>query len=306
MSGYRNVLLFLLLGAVWGGAYPVIKIGVEYMPPTLFAAIRYDIAGLLLLCYVVACTDYWRPRTRGDWVNAILGGVLIIAAYNALLFIGQQSVKSAIAGILVGMMPVFSAWFSSLLLRDETLDGFNALGIVLGFLGIALIARPSPSTLLSSSLYGQLLVVGAAASMALGSVLSQRVDAEQPAVTMETWSMLIGALVLHVTAMARSEGGLETIPITTETVLIVVYLAVLSSAVAYFIYFDLLDRLGPIEMNFIAYVAAGFGAFFSWVLLSEQVDALTIVGFLTIIAGFVLMKREQIRHEVVQYRLARL
>lgn len=296
MSRYRNLVLFIVLGAIWGGAYPAIKTGLEYVSPVLYAAIRYDIASILMVGYVVYAADYWRPRTRADWINVMIGGVLIIAAYNGLLFVGETSIPSAVAGILVGLMPILTTVFSNTLLPDTELTPAGVVGVMLGFGGILVISRPNPSNLLSSDVFGQLFVLGAAASMALGSVLTQRFDAEQPAATMEAWSMVVGAIVLHAAAFARPSGHLR---ISTELILMVGYLAVLSSAVAYLIYFDLLERMGAFEMNFIAYAAAAFGALFGWLFLNEQITIYTSVGYLSILGGFVLLKKDEIQREFV-------
>lgn len=295
MSRYRNLLLFLALGAIWGGAYPVIKVGVAANPPVTFAAIRYDVAGVIMVAAVALTSDYWYPRTRADWINVGLGATLIIAAYNALLFVGEQIVPSAIAAILVGLMPLFSAGFSKVLLPEERLQVLDALGVLLGFVGIVVISAPDPGALLGADVLGQLLVVGAALAMALGSVLTERFEASQPVMTMEAWSMALGAVVLHVAVTVQS--GTPYVPIewTTTTILGMAYLAVLSSAVGYFLYFDLLDRLGPVEMNFIAYAAAAFGVVFGFLFLEEQVSTNALVGFVAIVGGFVLLKRRVLR-----------
>lgn len=80
------------------------------------------------------------------------------------------------------------------------------------------------------------------------------------------------------------------------------YLAVFSSAVAYFLYFHLLERLGPFEMNFIAYAAAAFGALTGWLFLGERITAYTLAGYALIVTGFVLLKRDEIRGAVSQSR----
>lgn len=294
MSRRRNIVLFVVLGAVWGGAYPAIKAGLVDASPVLFAAIRYDIASAVMLAYVAVTTDYWRPRTRADWFSAGIAGAFIIAAYNGLLFVGETAVPSAVAGILVGLVPIFTAVFSGPLLPDADLDAAGVAGVLLGFAGVLVISRPDPSNLLSSNVVGQLLVLGAAVSAALGSVLTERVDAAQPSETMEAWAMLVGAVLLHAVGAVRPEASVR---LTPRFVVVVVYLSVLSSAVAYFIYFDLLDRLGAFEINFIAYAAAAFGALFGWLLLNEQLTAYTLVGYLCILGGFVLLKKDELRRE---------
>ncbi|SFS09913.1 Permease of the drug/metabolite transporter (DMT) superfamily [Halomicrobium zhouii] len=299
MNQYKNIVLFLLLGVIWGGAYPAIKIGLNSIPPVLYAAVRYDIAALVMLGYIIAFREYWRPRTRDDWINATIGGVLIISAYNAFLFIGETTVPSAIAAILVGLMPIFTTVFSGVLLSTEDLKPTGILGVILGFIGILAISRPDPSNLLASSIIGQAFVLLAAASMAIGSVLTERFDADQPAITMEAWSMAISAVLLHLAALGSGE-ALATVRWTNSLIAMILYLSLLSSAVAYFIYFHLLDHLGAFEMNFIAYAAAVFGALIGWLVLNEQITVYTLTGYGLILTGFVLLKKDEIRQELTE------
>jgi drug/metabolite transporter (DMT)-like permease len=88
MSTYRNGGLFCLLALLWGTAFVAIKAGLAYVPPVLFAAVRYDVAAAIMLVYAAAVTDNWRPRTRADWIAVGINGLLVIGAYNALLFVG--------------------------------------------------------------------------------------------------------------------------------------------------------------------------------------------------------------------------
>ena len=87
---FRNAILFTALAVAWGSAFTAIKTGLEFFPPVLFAAFRYDIAGVLMLGYAVYVTDRWIPRSRNEWVLVGIGGAFMIAAYHAFLFIGEQ------------------------------------------------------------------------------------------------------------------------------------------------------------------------------------------------------------------------
>ncbi|GAB3676039.1 DMT family transporter [Halopiger thermotolerans] len=299
MSKYKNIALFLVLSIIWGGSYISIKAGLAYLPPATFAAIRYDIASIIMIGYVAFKYDYWYPRTKPDFVVVAIGSILIIAAYNYLIFIGEQSIPGAVAGILVGLNPIFATILSRVLLPDERLDTIGVVGLLLGFAGVALIARPTPSTLFSSDIIGKTFVLGAAACLGGGSVLTQLPADKQPVLTMEAWSMGFGAMLLHIAAFIRPGDSLRMVDWTSGAVVNLLYLAVLSSAVAYFIYFDLLDRLGPIEINLVAYAAAAFGAVIGWIVLQEQLDILTLVGLGTIFGGFLLVKRREVREELL-------
>jgi len=300
VSTYRNAGLFVLLSFLWGSSFMAIKAGLEFLPPVLFAAIRYDIAGIILLGYAAATTDYWRPRTRADWMVVAIGSVLIIGLYNALLFVGQQGVTSGVAAILIAMNPVLATAFSRLFLPSERLGAVETVGLAAGFLGVAFVARPSAAGFVASDLFAPGLILLAAGAVALGSVLVQRVDSELPTVGMVAWSTAGGALLLHLLSFGLPSESIADIAITTETVVIVGYLAVFASAVGYLIYFDLLSQLGAIEINLVSYTVPVFAALSGWVVLNESLDWLAVVGFLVIFGGFVLLKRETLRERLAR------
>lgn len=292
---YRNLLLFTVLAAIWGSAFMAIKAGLGYFPPVLFAAIRFDIAGVLMLVYAVSTTDRWRPRSQREWGLVAIGAGLMIAGYHALLFIGEQWTTSAMAAVVVSLSPVLTTVFARVYLPDERLTPVGVGGIVLGLIGVVVLARPDPATFLSGSI-GEFWVLGAAAAFALGSVLARRSPASLPIQTMVAWSMIGGAVVLHAASPIVGETH-RGITWSVGAVAAVGYLAVVCSALGFLIYFDLLARLGPIEINLVSYVAPAFAAVTGWLVLGETVEAATVVGFAVILTGFVLVKRDAIRRE---------
>jgi drug/metabolite transporter (DMT)-like permease len=302
---YRNLLLFLLLAAVWGSAFVGIKAGLELgFPPVLFAAVRYDIAGVLMLAYAAVVTDPL-PRTGEDWATVVVGAVFLIAGYHALLFVGEgfDSVTSAAAAVVVSLSPVLTTAFARVLLPDERLTLLGLVGMVLGLVGVAVIDPPDPANLLGN--LGLLLVFGAALAFAFGSVLTRRIDADLDIETMEAWSMVLGALLMHALSAGLGESpaamlaAVETAPVPAVGSL--AYLAIVASALGFLVYFDLLDRLGPVEINLVSYVAPVFAAVVGFALLTEVIDANTVAGFLVIVVGFALLKREAILAEWRRY-----
>jgi drug/metabolite transporter (DMT)-like permease len=119
--------------------------------------------------------------------------------------------------------------------------------------------------------------------------------------TMEAWSMLGGALVMHAVSAALGESLADAVW-TVESVAALAYLSLAASAVGFLIYFDLLDRLGPIEINLVSYVAPAFAALSGWLFLAEVPTVYTVVGFVLIFLGFALVKREAIRAELPRLR----
>ena len=280
MVRYRNLWLFVLLAGLWGAAFVAIKAGLADVPPVLFAALRYDVAGVLMLGYALYATERWRPRTAAEWRLVGVGAVFMFAGYNAFLFVGEQWTTSAVA--------------ARALLPNERLGVVGAAGLLLGLAGVVVLVAPDPADPLGGDVGGELLVLAAAASFALGSVLARRSPADLPIETMEAWSMLGGALVMHGVSWALPGESLAAVAWTPTAVAALAYLAVVSSAFGFLVYFDLLERLGPIEINLVSYVAPVFAAATGWLLLGERVGAPAVVGFLVIVGGFALVKRSAI------------
>jgi drug/metabolite transporter (DMT)-like permease len=292
----RNVALFLVLAAVWGSAFTVIKAGLAYFPPVLFAALRYDLAGLLMLAYAVVAVERWRPRGREEWWVVAVGSVLVIAGYHAFLFVGQQFTTSAAAAVIVGLNPVLTTAFARGLVPTERLTAGGAAGLAVGLAGVVVLARPDPANLLALD-RGVGLVLAATVSFALGSVLTQRSEADLPIETMEAWSMLGGAAVMHGVSVALAEPVAGVHP-TPAALAALAYLAVVASAAGFLIYFDLLDRLGSVEINLVSYATPVVAAITGFLLLAEVPTVATAVGFVAVLVGFALLKRRALRREL--------
>jgi drug/metabolite transporter (DMT)-like permease len=298
MSSYRDALLFVFLSAIWGTSFMAIKVGLDYLPPVLFAAFRYDIAAVVMLGYAAVAVEYWTPRTTADYLTVLVEGVLIIALYNAFLFVGELGVSSGVAAILIGMSPILTTGFSRAVLPSERLSAVGVAGLLLGFLGVGLVVFPRDGTLAVGDLVSPGFVLLAAASVALGSVLVQRLDGDISSEGMVAWSTAFGAVILHVISLARPAESLAAADLTTDAIVALAYLAVVASAIGYVVYFDLLERLGAIEINLVSYAAPVFAAISGWIVLDETLDVLSAAGFLVIFVGFALLKRRALGDEL--------
>lgn len=301
MSRYRTLSLFLLLAAVWGSAFVAINAGLAYFPPVTFAALRFDVAGVIMLAYAAYAVDDPIPRGRREWSDVAIGATLIIAGYHAFLFYGESSpaVTSAIAAVIVGLSPLLTTVFARAFLPSERLTLVGVAGLLIGLVGAIVLASPDPANLTGDGTTAKFLVLLAATSFALGSVLTRALDSGMNIETMEAWSMLVGAVLTHGVALVLGE-SMGAIVWTSESLLALGYLAVVASGLGFLIYFDLLDRVGPIEINLVSYVAPVFAALVGWLLLDEGLTLTTVAGFALICTGFALVKRSAIREELAR------
>jgi drug/metabolite transporter (DMT)-like permease len=289
-----NTLLFLALAVMWGAAFTAIKAGLDYFPPVLFAAVRYDLAGVIMLGYAAYATDRWRPRTSEEYQAVLVGGTLLIAAYHAFLFVGEQGTTSAAAAIVVSLSPILTTGFARAFLPEERLTLVGTIGLVVGFVGVVVLSEPDPNALVTAETVSLGLVFLAATAFALGSVLTRRIEYDLPIETMEAWSMVLGALLMHALSLAIGESP-ASVRLTTEALLALGYLVVVASALGFLVYFYLLDELGPIEINLVSYAAPVVAAVTALVFLGERPTLATGLGFGCILVGFALMKRRALR-----------
>ncbi|WP_246279818.1 DMT family transporter [Natronomonas salina] len=288
MSRAYAATMFAALAVMWGLSFPAISVGLEYLPPLLFAAFRYDVAAVLLLGYAVATTDTWRPVGWNN-VSAILGGGAFLIAGNGLLFIGQQTVPSGVAAILQALVPILTALWA-LALLGERLSAVGAVGAGLGFLGVGLIVQPDPNNLLAGDTVGRLIIVGQVVLVSLGGVIVQRAGPTMERVALTGWSMLVGGLLLH--AFSLGAGELPGASALSSTAVgAVVYLGVFSTALAFLIYFTFLEERGAFETSLVAYLVPVVATVAGVFLLDETIGLLSVAGFVVVFVGFALLKR---------------
>lgn len=302
---YRDAALFVLLAALFGGAFVAIKAGLRELPPVLFAALRFDVGAVALLAYVVVSRPRtrWRPQTRADVLGVAVAATLLVAANNAFLFAGQALTTPAAASVMYGLNPVLAPVFAYAVL-GQRLSRANAAGIAVALAGVLLVVGPSPSAF-GGGAVGQALVLVAAAAVALGSVLLRRLDAPMDGVALAGWGMAGGAVLLHGASLAAGESPARVVDVGPATVASVLVVGLPATALAYAVFVGLIARVGPVRTNLVSYAFPVFAALSGWLVLGAPVSASTALGFLVVLAGFVLVEGETLRTELCRVRRRR-
>ena len=290
----RSLLLFAVASLLFGGTFVAAKAGLSYFPPLLFVALRFDVAAVVLIGYVVVTTPRTDlvPRTRDDVVGILATGVLAIGLTNALLFVGQQHATSAVGAIVFSLNPILTPVFAAVLLADERLSARGAAGMVLGLLGVGLVVSPDPANLLAGGV-GKAILFAGAVSGALGSVLIRWADGGLDSSVRTAWGLPFGAALAHALSWASGESA-AAITWSGEALLALGYVAIGAGAVAYIAYFDLLDTAGAIRANLVFYVVPVVATLGGWALLAESIAPTAVAGFLTIFAGFAVLGSESV------------
>lgn len=312
----RNLLLLVILGALWGTAFLFITLGLESFSPILFAAFRFDVAGLAVLAVALALAQRRRhvaatataggryafllPRGKAQWTAILVAAILNVGMYHVLLFYGQRTLSPAIAAVIVGLNPILTTVASRAFLTDERVGWGGILGLVLGFAGIVVLALAKPGASLAprdladmfavdAQRSAMLLALGAIAAWAIGSTLVRRTRHGMDVYAFTAWQMLVGAALLHVGALLVEGGGYARWNHTSVVSLL--YLAIVSSSVGFVIYFTLLERVGPIRTNLVSHVAPIFAALSALLVLDVPIEARGALAFVLIAAGFGLVAK---------------
>ncbi|WP_435334245.1 DMT family transporter [Haloarchaeobius sp. TZWWS8] len=296
MRRHENLFGFVALAALWGASYPAIRAARDGVEPLLMAALRFDAIGVVVLAYALARGQRILPGSA-DARSVLVGGVGMVAVHNGLLFLGQARVSGAVGAVVLATVPIWSVGFAAAFLDTARPTPSRVAGVCLGLVGTAILAVPGPMAVDAPDPLGIVLLLASAAAFALAAVGLRREDPELGVAARQGWMMLVGGPLLHVASLVAGES--QTVAVTSRVAFAFGYLVLAAGAVGYLLYFGLLDRLGPVEINLVGYVAPVFATLVGWYWLDEVVSAGTVLGFLVICAGFALVKRRALRDAVV-------
>ncbi|QGN07438.1 EamA/RhaT family transporter [Halorhabdus sp. CBA1104] len=291
----KSLVLSLVVGVLWGSSFLAIDVGLSYFPPLLFAGLRYALVGVVVVGFAALLVQRWHPQSLADVGSILVAGAFMIAGHHAFLYLGMDhlSGSSAVAAIVVSLSPALTAVFASALLPDSDLTALQVVGLLVGLAGVVVISDIGVGTVASADLLGVGLVMLATVSFAFGSVATRPLRTDLSAVALQGWAMLLGAGLLGVTSYATGESA-TTIVWTPLSVASLAFLVVGPGIIAFSLYFSLLDRIGPTESNLIVYLEPVVATALSWLVFGEVIDSQTVVGFLAIFVGFLLVKHRSL------------
>lgn len=277
----------LVIYVVWGSTYFGIAVSIETIPPFLMAAIRFTIAGILLLTIdLIRNPEARHLPTRRQLVDSAIVGGLLLGIGNGFVVFGQKTVPSGIAAILIAMMPLWFALLGWIYLR-ERLPRIVVLAIAIGFAGTAFLIWPSGDGANRFDPLGILILLIAPLGWAHGSIYSMRRAKLPPSPwTASGLQMLAGGAVTGLWALVIGEpANFHPESISTASLVALVYLIFIGSMLAYTAYAWLL-RNAPLPLiSTYAYVNPVVAVALGTVFLQEQISLRTIVASVVILAA---------------------
>ena len=280
----RQWVLLGTLALLWGPSFLVIKIGLQDIPPITLAAARVVLAALLLYG-MVRLSGARMPGDLGFWRRFAVMGIIANVVPFSLLMLGETLAPSSIAAIFNGFSPLVTVIVAHLVIPEEQMTRRTVGGMVAGFGGILLLFMPT----LMEGLEGNDVLLGMLAftGMAIGygvSVVYSRVKLRGRPRYVGPTAQLASASLFLIPIALLAEGSQIVLP-GTDSALALLWLAVVATALAYIVYYALLEIAGATFVSLVTFLIPPIGVLLGVLLLDETLEWNALVGCGLILAG---------------------
>jgi len=277
--------LLLVLAGLWGGSYTFIKLGVETIPPLTLITARTLIAGLVLLVVI-----RWRglrlPRDLATWrLFLVQAGLNSVVSFTLIAW-AERSVDAGLATILSSTSPIFVVLLSCLSASAERLPGLRLAGIAAGLAGTVLIVGAQAMTGFGEQLWAQLALVAASICYGGAALFGRSFKGLDP-IMPAAGSLLSGAAILLPFSLMLDRPW--TLSPSGQSIQALIALSLVSTALAFVIYFRLIARLGAVATTSVAYLRVPTGVLIGMVFLGEALAPTAWAGLGFVIAGVIAM-----------------
>jgi len=269
----------------WGLNWPVIKVLLTGAGPWTLRAAGLTCGATLLLIATAVSGQSLRIPAR-HWGNLVIAAILNVAAFNVLSVFAQMSMTASRAAILAYTMPLWSVLFARIVL-SEPIDTLRSVALVLGAVGIALLALPFWEVVQAGGVpFGLIYVMASAIAWAAGTVFIKAVKPEGSPMAITAWQFVIGAVAVT-TGMAIFER--PHLELDRPIILAAfVYSNVFAQAIAYALWFGLMARVPASTAALGTLLVPIFAVVSSSLWLGERLSALDLTGFALILLGVLL------------------
>jgi drug/metabolite transporter (DMT)-like permease len=280
-------LIFVLLGACWGSSYLFIKIGVDGgLAPFTLIAIRLAV-GVAVVATVFVASGQQVPRRARTYGHLFAIAILSVALPFSLITWAERSVDSTLAAVINGAIPLCVIVIAPFVLPEERLTPARAVGLVVGFAGVAVLVGFDPGVIAGSSLAAVAALIGSTFSYAAGGVYARRFLRDVTPVTTATFELGFAFAIVAVLALIFDAPF--RVPANPAVLLAPVWLGVVGSGIAFMLFFRLLRDWGATRASMVAYLIPVFGLALGATVLGERIDARLIAGTLLVVAGIAIV-----------------
>ncbi len=287
----KNMLLLFLLASCWGPSFLFIKIAVEEIDPLMLAASRIGIGALVINVFLLVKGERL-PLTFAFWKKILVAGFFAQGLPFVLINWGEQYIDSSLASLMNGMVPLFTIVFAQFVLQDERMTVSKTLGVVIGFLGLVILVYPDLKEGVTANTYGILAIAFASVSYGIGLVYIRRHLTKVPSFQAPAAQLL--SITIYLLPIALWMGPSFNISdISSASLWSVTILGVFGTAIAFILYFKLIERTSAGYVSMVTYLMPIYGVILGAVFLNEKITSWMILGAALIFGGISVINRKK-------------
>jgi drug/metabolite transporter (DMT)-like permease len=289
MDGKTNIAtelaLLLALSTLWGASYTFIRIGVETIPPVTLIAARTFIAGAILVA-IMRLRGLKLPTDRRAWRRFLFQACLNSVVPFTLIAWAEQTTDAGLATILNSTSPIFAFLLTALITRHEAITSRKLFGVAAGLIGICMIVGVEALGGFGQAMWAQLAIVAATICYAGAAIFGKSFKGLDPMMP-AAGSLICGAVILIPASLIVDRPW--TLAPSTSSVLALFALSVVSTALAFVIYFRLVQTLGSVGTTAQAYLRVPIGVAIGVLFLGEILSSTAWIGLACVVAGVIAM-----------------
>jgi drug/metabolite transporter (DMT)-like permease len=278
---HLELALLLALATVWGASYTFIKLGVETIPPVTLIAARTAIAASILVAIILA-RGQRLPADSATWLRFLFQACLNSVVPFTLIAWAERSVDAGLATILNSTSPIFTFLLTAVVAGQEAVTARKLAGVVAGLGGVGLIVGVQAFGGIGQQLSAQMAIVAATICYAGAAIFGRGFKGLDP-IMPATGSLLCGAAVLIPLSLVVEQPW--TLRPSATSLAALLCLAVFSTALAFVIYFRLVQTLGSVGTTAQAYLRVPIGVAIGVLFLGETLSPTAWAGLACVIAG---------------------
>ncbi|HEX2580458.1 MAG TPA: DMT family transporter [Dongiaceae bacterium] len=282
MKGVWDYGLLCLLSVVWGSAFVFIKVAGESIDPLMLATLRVAIGGAALALLALVRGRAW-PRKLATWGRLFFLGIVGNALPFMLVAWGERYVESALAAIIMGLIPLGVLVIAHFTTHDEKWRPSQALAVALGFAGIVTMVGWDALGGLGSNVFGQCVILGAACSYSFYGVTSKKLEPVAPEVGVAGMLLMASLVMIPLTLVFSGGAAVEW-----RWVGPMLWLGIVCTGGGNLLFLMLLRRTGANFVSLNNYLVPLVGLIGGAVALGERPGPNALLALTLILAGLAL------------------
>lgn len=274
----------LLIGGIWGGSFFFARVAVAEVHPLMLVLLRVAIAAIALHVYLAVRGPSFRvtPSLAG---RLLLLGTVNNALPFSLIFIGQTQMGAGLASVLNATTPFWTILIANAFIADERLSWNKLCGVLLGIAGVAVMVGPGIVASLGGAVWAKFAVVGASVSYAVALVYARGFKGVPPIIMTTGQLTAASAIMLPIALLTSSPGDLLSVSMPVWAAVLAI--ALLSTAVAYILFFGLIGSAGATNASLTTLIVPVSAILLGFLFLGERLALFEVAGMVLIALGLV-------------------